>query len=188
MFTQQDEYAEATAQASINTYDEEKTSNYKLGVFNLFLLTTIGVMGYVSLDTLKSTPDFLKKISIVEEKQEVSDLTSDKDLLNILNDLDVDSVEDEIIENDNAKMSMAMKNFIGSSTITDDSLYTQALSQEINPLKVRVITVKKGDTLASISEKYYGNSMAYSRIITANKSLNKKSSTIYAGQKLNLPL
>jgi len=187
MFTQQDEYAEATAQASINTYDEEKTSNYKLGVFNLFLLTTIGVMGYVSLDTLNGTPDFLKKISIIAEKKEVLISTSDKDLLNILNDLDVDSVEDEIIENDNAKMSMAMENLISSSAMTDNSLYTKALSQEINPLKIRVITVKKGDTLASLSEKYYGNSMAYSRIITANKSLNKKSSTIYVGQTLNLP-
>ena len=54
--------------------------------------------------------------------------------------------------------------------------------------KYRVITVKKGDTLASISEKFYGNPMKFKRIIRANRDLKRGSTHLHPGQKLIIPL
>jgi len=54
--------------------------------------------------------------------------------------------------------------------------------------KYRVITVKKGDTLASISEKFYGNPMEFNRIIRANRDLKRGSTHLHLGQKLIIPL
>lgn len=45
-------------------------------------------------------------------------------------------------------------------------------------------TVKKGDTLWAIAQKYYGSGSKYTKIKTAN---NLKSNTIYVGQKLKIP-
>lgn len=53
--------------------------------------------------------------------------------------------------------------------------------------KRRVITVKKGDTLASIAYKYYGNAMDFKRIIRANKSIRSSKSSIKLGQKIIVP-
>jgi len=51
--------------------------------------------------------------------------------------------------------------------------------------KYKVITVRKGDTLASIAEKYYGNPMYYKKIARANKIW--RSSRLKVGQKIIIP-
>ena len=87
-------------------------------------------------------------------------------------------------------VSDALSSIVNTSTLRDDSLYTQAISQEIDGTyhqNSRVILVEKGDTLASISEEYYGNSMEFDKIIEANEHLNKDSKIIHIGQKLNVP-
>jgi len=58
---------------------------------------------------------------------------------------------------------------------------------KVKKTKSRTITVKSGDTLASISERFYGNPMYYKRIIRANRSLSKKHITLHLGQKLIIP-
>jgi len=171
-----DEYKEATEHASINTHNVNIIRNrgYKLGIFNLFLLTTIGVMGYVGFDSLNTG----KIIS--------SNSGTDKELLKILGNIDINSmaVEDK---SKSISVSSAIDTVVNSSHLKDNSLYTQALSREINREEERIIVVRKGDTLVTLSEKYYGNPMAYSKIIKANKSLSQTSSTIFVGQELILP-
>lgn len=49
-----------------------------------------------------------------------------------------------------------------------------------------VITIKKGDTLASLSKKYFGNEMFFNRILALNKGLKEKS-VLKIGQKINIP-
>jgi len=53
--------------------------------------------------------------------------------------------------------------------------------------KRRVITVKKGDTLAIISQRYYGNSMKFKAIVSANKRLKTSSTSLKLGEKLIIP-
>ena len=52
----------------------------------------------------------------------------------------------------------------------------------------RVVTVKKGDTLASISKRFYGNSMEFKRIIRANKDIKRASTRLRLGQKIIIPM
>jgi len=182
MFNKQDEYTAATEYASINTYDEKRRESYRLGIFNLFLLTTIGLMGYVGFDSLKNEPSFLNKINILN----TDTTTTDSALRDILKGLELDTLDDSY-ESDHLNLATAIDDVVNNLTIEKDSFYAKALSKEIDENGVRTIVVQKGDTLASISEKYYGNSTAYDKIIASNDALDGKSSTIFVGQKINLP-
>ena len=53
--------------------------------------------------------------------------------------------------------------------------------------KRRVITVKKGDTLAILAKRYYGNSMEFKAIVSANKRLKKSTTPLKLGEKLIIP-
>lgn len=53
--------------------------------------------------------------------------------------------------------------------------------------KQRIVTIKKGDTLALISQKYYGNAMEFKRIIRANKRLKSSKTALKLGEKIIVP-
>ncbi|HHH19779.1 MAG TPA: LysM peptidoglycan-binding domain-containing protein [Campylobacterales bacterium] len=65
---------------------------------------------------------------------------------------------------------------------------TQTSSTESQPEHQNyfVVTVKKGDSLASLSKKYFGNEMYFDKILALNKELTKKS-ILNIGQKINIP-
>jgi len=177
MFSNTDEYTEATENASINQHGKKNRQGYKLGIFNLLLLTTIGVMGYVSFDSLKDK-------SKTNNSIEIENRRSDSELINILSNLDTPSEEEKkILES----LSLAINDVVSDTKLSDTSLYTQALSRELDKSSVRTIIVQKGDTLASLSLKYYGDELSYDKIISNNKSLSSKSHTIFPGQELILP-
>jgi len=181
MFDTNDEYAAATQEAMVNTYNTKSTSKILLLLWNLFLFSTLMVVGYFSFDYLKNETTFFKKTSVMG----VSYTKSDSEYLQMLDTMNVDTVEES-----NMDLGSAMESVINDSTLRDNSLYTQALSKEIDGRfhqNSRIILVKEGDTLASLSEKYYGNSMGFEKIIEANHKLNKESKIIYVGQKLNVP-
>jgi len=54
-----------------------------------------------------------------------------------------------------------------------------------NNHKYKIVTVKKGDTLASISKRFYGNSMKFKRIIRANRNISRH---LHIGQKIIVPI
>ncbi len=55
-------------------------------------------------------------------------------------------------------------------------------------VNVEKYTVKKGDTLQKISEKYFGTTKKWYRIYEFNKEVLKTPSKIYPGQVINIPL
>jgi len=66
--------------------------------------------------------------------------------------------------------------------------YTQSLKSEVTVRtnEMRIIRVKKGDTLGKIAKRAYGNVMEYKRIYTANPEVTRPD-RIYIGQKLRIP-
>jgi nucleoid-associated protein YgaU len=52
---------------------------------------------------------------------------------------------------------------------------------------MRVIIVKKGDTLTKIALRAYGKVSAYHKLLDANKDLIKNPNNIYVGQRLRVP-
>lgn len=182
MFNDKDEYAAATENASINQHGKGTREGYKLGIFNLLLLTTIGVMGYVSFDSLKEKSNLLEGITLLNPSKPVKiETTSDHELIQILSTVDI-AEEKEGLES----LSLAINDVVNDSTLKSSS-YEKALSNELDRNSVRTVVVQKGDTLASLSLKYYGNSSAYDKIIAHNKTLTQTSHTIFPGQELILP-
>jgi len=57
---------------------------------------------------------------------------------------------------------------------------------KIQTPEYKLITVKKGDTLASIAKKFYGNSMMFDKIVMANLDI-EKDSTLHIGQQIVVP-
>ena len=51
----------------------------------------------------------------------------------------------------------------------------------------RTTIVKKGDTLALLSKRFYGSTKEYNRIIRANKSIKNHKSNLKIGQKILIP-
>jgi nucleoid-associated protein YgaU len=66
--------------------------------------------------------------------------------------------------------------------------YTSSLQREVSTRKneMRIIVVKKGDTLGRIAKRAYGNVMDYKKIYKANPHVTRPD-RIYVGQKLRIP-
>jgi hypothetical protein len=194
MFDSENEYKIATQDAQVNTYSEKNNFKGKILLWNFFLLASFSSIGYFGFNYLKEETTLLSnnKTSVMG----VSYTKSDSEYLEMMNRMDVDHLNQKSLNLENA-----MGNLVNNSVLRDKSLYTQAISKEIDgtyypPSKerddiyhknTRVFLVKKGDTLASISEEFYGNSMMFDKIIKANKNLDKESQIIHIGQKLNVP-
>ncbi len=75
-------------------------------------------------------------------------------------------------------------------TESKKSTYTQSISNEVSTREneMRVIVVKKGDTLSMISKRAYGSVMSYDILVQANQDLIKNPNRIYIGQRLRVPL
>jgi LysM repeat protein len=73
------------------------------------------------------------------------------------------------------------------NTDTADT-YTSSLKKEINVRQdeMRIIVVRKGDTLGKIAKRAYGNVMDYEKIYRANPEVTRPD-RIYIGQKLRIP-
>jgi len=52
----------------------------------------------------------------------------------------------------------------------------------------KVVFIKKGDSLASLSQKFYGNPMKFKRIIRANPNIKNAHTRLHIGQKIIIPL
>jgi nucleoid-associated protein YgaU len=53
---------------------------------------------------------------------------------------------------------------------------------------MRIIIVKKGDSLSKLAQKAYGDKLAYDRIFKANPEIIKNPNQIFVGQKIRIPL
>jgi LysM repeat protein len=186
MFDNDKEYLKATQHAQVNTYIDvmDKKNNFLLFIWNLLLFITLIILLYLGYNYVNKEGIFSKNTSVMG----ISHTKSDNEYIEMLSQMDVDDLSGI---KDTAQLNEALKSVVNSSTIEDDSLYTQAVASELEEDKYHpnsfVVLVQKGDTLASISEKYYGDSMAFEKIIEANDNLNRESKVIYVGQKLNIP-
>ena len=95
-----------------------------------------------------------------------------------------------------SKLSGQISNLISDKKTSDqtngskeEKTYTEDLKKEVVTRKneMRIIIVKKGDTLGKIAKRAYGNVMEYKKIYTANPDILNRPDRIYIGQKLRIP-
>jgi len=60
--------------------------------------------------------------------------------------------------------------------------------KESKQSQYKIVFVKKGDSLASLSQKFYGNPMKFKRIIRANPDIKNAHTRLHIGQKIIIPL
>jgi len=92
-------------------------------------------------------------------------------------------------ENSNSKLTNLNKNEESSSKKIKLSNYEKALNPEIATRSnaMRIIVVKKGDSLSKLAQKAYGNKLAYDKIFKANPEILKNPNQIFVGQRIRIP-
>jgi LysM repeat protein len=73
-----------------------------------------------------------------------------------------------------------------ATTVTEQQARTDALVKRAQPV-ARTYTVRSGDTLSSIAERYYHNSGDWTWIYAANKSKIHNPNSIYVSESLTIP-
>jgi nucleoid-associated protein YgaU len=95
-----------------------------------------------------------------------------------------------------SKLSSQISSLISDKSTSDqtnnskeEKTYTESLKQEVvtRTNEMRIIVVRKGDTLGRIAKRAYGNVMEYRKIYKANPDILKRPDRIYIGQKLRIP-
>jgi len=185
-----DEYIKATQDAQVNAYGRKRGIGLMV-IWNIFLLLSFSFLGYLGFNYLKNEETTILNDTFVSKTavMGISETKSDTEYLEMLNSVSMEDMSNS--KKEDLSLSDALDDVVNTSTLRDNSLYTQAISQEIDGNKYhqnsRVIFVEEGDTLGSLSTKYYGSSMDLNKIIEANEQLNKDSQVIHIGQKLNVP-
>lgn len=188
-----DEYLNATEDARINTYKEESRSNTKWIIINFLIVLTLAyfLFAYLKSETTLISEFLPTKKAVLGVSRTVDDTgLSDEELMKILK-VTSDELEPKSSSTDSQyELSNSMKLLTREPMIKAPSSYTKAISREVGDKhrsNGRIVVVKKGDTLSSLSEKYYGNSMAFSKIIEHNPSLKNQGSLLKVGQVIKLP-
>jgi len=95
-----------------------------------------------------------------------------------------------------SKLSSQISSLISDKSTSDqtnnskeEKTYTESLKQEVvtRTNEMRIIVVRRGDTLGKIAKRAYGNVMEYRKIYKANPDILKRPDRIYVGQKLRIP-
>jgi len=202
MFATENDYTEAVRGSQIHTYENE--AQKKTTIINLVILTTLIVLGYFGFNYYSKSNVSFSNSAVIAKKAVLgvshtapalaSSKVEDDDYLMALANMEVDTLDSNQVANtqvtnSSLDISEAMSSIVESS-MESHSNYAEDISKEItkNTLtQKRVIVVQKGDTLASLSRKYYGSEMNYKEIVASNSKISRDSGLIYVGQKIVLP-
>jgi len=119
----------------------------------------------------------------ISEKTKIDNSEKQIDVYNKVN------VENTEGEDTLSQLSEQISAVIAEGVKKDKAVnYTQSLKSEVTVRtnEMRIIVVKKGDTLGKIAKRAYGNVMEFEKIYQANPELTRPD-RIYIGQKLRIP-
>ena len=200
MFDTEEEYLNATKHAEINICKEKKTTKSKLLIVNLFMGVALLYLGFLYLknetDLLSMSSSYKQGVLGVSEVVDDNEY-SDEELIELLKVTETDTTGHNInkgygTKNHHKELTNSMKVLMNESNIKSQSSYTKAIARELDDkksgFKGRIVIVKKGDTLSSLSSKFYGNPRSYFKIIQANENLSQRTHLLQVGQAIKVPL
>jgi len=175
----QDYYAEAIKDARVNHLDvpkSEESNKIKLIIINLFFILSVG--GYFGYGYLQNNHHFFKKTSVMGVTYTSND--ENKKLEALLKEVAVDDLDTPELN------KAALREIVDNSS--SNSPYIASLNAEIRPKRTSELTivVHDGDTLRTLANRYYGDPLAYTKILKDNPVISRKSNKIYAGQIIKL--
>jgi nucleoid-associated protein YgaU len=146
------------------------------------------------VDSVNEDANLEKALSQMDETQETTTINQNTATVNTYNKVNIQDIagDDEL-----SKLSGQISELIADKKTTtvistssqSEKIYTEGLKQEVVTRKneMRIIIVKKGDTLGKIAKRAYGNEMSFKKIYQANPDILNRPDRIYIGQKLRIP-
>ncbi len=80
----------------------------------------------------------------------------------------------------------SVKTPVRAAAVTEQAQTDAVIRQAVRPI-TRTYTVRPGDTLSAIAERFYGNPGRWQWIYQANRSKISNPNSIYVGEKLTIP-
>jgi LysM repeat protein len=80
----------------------------------------------------------------------------------------------------------SVKTPVRAAAVTEQAQTDAVIRQAVRPI-TRTYTVRSGDTLSAIAERFYGNPGRWQWIYQANRSKISNPNSIYVGEKLTIP-
>jgi nucleoid-associated protein YgaU len=156
----------------------------------------ISSLSGTDVDSVKSDDDDKKlEESLNNIKETTKDTNINKDSVEV-DTYNKVKVEENSGDDELSKLSNQISSLISDKKSSDqtngstaEKTYTESLKKEVVTRKneMRIIVVRKGDTLGRIAKRAYGNVMEYRKIYQANPDILKRPDRIYIGQKLRIP-
>ena len=144
-------------------------------------IESIDTTEHINLSKAKKVKD-----NTIKSNQVVADTYNKINVQNISGSDELSKLSDQISDEINSNEG------ISSTTVTnneEDKEYSTDIKKEVvfREKEMRIIIVKKGDTLGKLAKRAYGNVMAYKKIYQANPDVLKRPDRIYIGQRLRIP-
>jgi len=157
----------------------------------------LSALSGTDVDSVKSEDEDKKleaSLDNIKEKTKDSNIKKESSVVDTYNKVKIE--ENHTGDDELSKLSSQISTLISdkkSANQTNNSIkektYTESLKKEIVTRKneMRIIVVRKGDTLGKIAQRAYGNMMEFKKIYKANPDILKRPDRIYIGQKLRIP-
>ena len=93
------------------------------------------------------------------------------------------------VEDNQQELRNKIDTLLSNTETEHSSEYEGTIKQEVTVRsnEMRIIVVKRGDTLSKIAKRAYGDIYAYPKIFSANPEVLKNPNEIFVGQKLRIP-
>ena len=148
--------------------------------------TLLSDLSSADIDNVKEEDLNLSTLGNIDSNQKIDNNKKKADNFNkvIINKNEVATKDD--LSKLYAKLNKIMKK---DKTKLKSSKYVSKIKKETKVRKnaMRIIRVRKGDTLSLIAARAYGDAMKYPKIFAANPDLVKNPNMIFPGQKLRVP-
>ena len=146
------------------------------------------------VDSVNEDAQLENALNQMDETQETTTINKSTTAVNTYNKV---NVQDTAGDDELSKLSGQISELIAEKKTTtvvstssqSEKTYTEGLKKEVVTRKneMRIIIVKKGDTLGKIAKRAYGNVMEFKKIYQANPDILNRPDRIYIGQKLRIP-
>ncbi len=99
-----------------------------------------------------------------------------------------------VLSSKNENVNNKIINLNDNATVPNKKIHLSKYEKSLKPEiairsnEMRIIIVKKGDSLSKLALKAYGDKLAYDKIFKANPEIIKNPNEIFIGQKLRIPL
>ena len=130
------------------------------------------------------------KAETIEKKVVEKKVVEKKELLSSISS----QISDIIKKEEKKKISKVKTVALVATPTVKQKEIKKATPKKVTPKYTKVvkkpttIRIRKGDTLAILAKRYYGNPLAFQGIINANRSIKSYKSNLKLGQKVFIPL